>query len=305
MGRVRAFPNATCQCFCIGAGLNRFFLRWHASAPDFGSTELPVVRNSEDKVNRYVGKVALVSGGMGGFGLAIAERLAEEGCHVILGDITVDERSDIKHQMVNREHMLLDVTSPGSWDDVTSDIVSRYGSLDVVVNNAGVTSQRRESIDEVTPEEFRRVCSVNLDGTFFGIQAALRAMKRSPSGGSIVNIGSIASYIGIDFNDCYSAGKSAVRGLTRQAALSAARLGYNVRINVVHPGYVWTPLIARKLAQVHGNEEKAMTYVRSLNPMGKLVEPKDVASAVAFLGSDDARMITGAELLVDAGHVTQ
>jgi 3(or 17)beta-hydroxysteroid dehydrogenase len=257
---------------------------------------------------RYENRVALVSGGLGGFGVAIAQRLASEGARVVIGDVATADANvrdglfEIGRQPVV---MTLDVTDPASWNEITHQTVERFGRLDLLVNNAGVTSPAYTAIDEVSPEEWKRLFSVNVDGVFFGIQAALRAMKRSAEGGAIVNIGSIASYIGIDYNDAYAAGKSAVRGMTRQMALSAAKLGHNVRINVVHPGYVWTPLVARKLVQKHGSEEKAKAFLRGLNPLGRIVEPRDVANAVAFLGSADARMITGAELLVDAGHVLQ
>jgi 3(or 17)beta-hydroxysteroid dehydrogenase len=250
----------------------------------------------------------LVSGGLGGFGRAIADSLVAEGAHVVLGDLTASDAIPEQEFLQAGGAVslaTLDVTKPANWAEVVSQTIERFGRLDLLVNNAGVTSSAYMPVDEVSADEWHRLFSVNVDGVFFGTQAALRVMKQSVRGGAIVNIGSIASYIGIDYNDAYAAGKSAVRGMTRQTALSAARLGYNVRINVVHPGYVWTPLIARKLIQKHGSEEAAKAFVRGLNPMGRVVEPHDVASAVAFLGSDDARMITGAELVVDAGHVLQ
>ncbi|MBK9362755.1 MAG: SDR family oxidoreductase [Rubrivivax sp.] len=179
--------------------------------------------------------------------------------------------------------------------------MSRFGRLDLLVNNAGVTSPTRRPVDELSPEEWRRVHAVNLDGTFFGIQAALRVMKGSPRGGSIVNIDSISSFTSIENHEAYSTSKSAVRGLTRHAALSCAKLGYRVRVNAVHPGVVWTPLFAQKWSERFGSEEKAREYQRSLTPSGDAVETSDIASAVAFLGSDDARMVTGSELVVDAG----
>jgi len=260
------------------------------------------------RMMRYQNKVALVSGGLGGFGRAVAQRLVSEGATVVLGDVASSDASaeqEFHGAGPSIYLMPLDVTVPASWAEVVDRTIERFGRLDLLVNNAGVTSSNYTPIDEVAAEEWRRLFSVNVDGVFFGTQAALRVMKQSPVGGAIVNIGSIASYISIDYNDAYAAGKSAVRGFTRQAALSAAKLGYNVRINVVHPGYVFTPLIARKLIQKHGSEEAARTFLRGMNPLGRVVEPCDIASVVAFFGSDDARMVTGAELVVDAGHVLQ
>lgn len=124
-------------------------------------------------------------------------------------------------------------------------------------------------------------------------------MKASSRGGVIVNMGSIAGYVGSRDGGAYGASKAAVRNLTKQAAISA---GYNV-VNAVHPGYVWTPLIEEKLIAQFGSRDAAIQAVRGMNPLNQIVEVDDVAAAVAFLASSDARMITGADLVVDGGRL--
>lgn len=260
-------------------------------------------------MNRYENKVVLVTGGLGAFGMAIAARLVEEGASVVLGDLSLpgpDVLNAMFGEAANRVHgVQLDVTSPESWELAIAETRRHFGRFDMLVNNAGTLSPTPTVFDEIGLDEWRRVFSVNVDGCFLGVQAALKAMKTSPEGGSIVNMGSIAGYVGSKDNGAYGASKSAVRNLTKQAAISAARFGYNVRVNAVHPGYAWTPLVEAKLTEQYGSRDAAMQFMRSLNPMGKIVEPRDVAAAVAYLGSDDARMITGADLIVDAGRLTQ
>ena len=184
-------------------------------------------------------------------------------------------------------------------------MVQRHGALDVLVNNAGVVMRAALPFDEIPLDEWQRVFSINVDGVFLGLQAAIRVMKASAHGGSIVNLGSVASRVGSKDAGAYGASKAAVTNMTKQAALSAARHGYKVRVNAVHPGYVWTPLVENKLIAQFGNLEAAMQAVRAMNPMGDIVTPDDVAASIAFLASDDARMITGADLVIDGGRLIQ
>ncbi|RKP47149.1 SDR family NAD(P)-dependent oxidoreductase [Pararobbsia silviterrae] len=260
-------------------------------------------------MKRYEGKVALITGGLGAFGKAIAARLVEEGARAMLGDLSVPSADTLEGAFGEAAERIagvrLDVTSAESWDQAVAETYRRFGRFDVLVNNAGTLSPAPAVFDEIGLDEWRRVFAVNVDGCFLGVQAALRAMKSAPDGGVIVNMGSIAGYVGSKDNGAYGASKSAVRNLTKQAAISAARLGYNVRVNAVHPGYAWTPLVEAKLTEQYGSREAAMQFMRSLNPLGRIVEPRDVAAAVAFLGSDDARMITGGDLIVDAGRLAQ
>ncbi|MCC6869883.1 MAG: SDR family oxidoreductase [Burkholderiales bacterium] len=248
-------------------------------------------------MKRLEGKVAFVTGGIGALGQAICQRLADEGARVIAGDIKEDPSAP--------GAVRLDVASEASWKEALKEVLARHGQLDILVNNAGITSPAPLDFEDVSLDEWRRVFSINAEGVFLGTREAIRLMKARQGPGFIVNIGSIAGYYGVNKTSAYGASKATVRSITKQAAISAARLGYDIRINSVHPSYVWTPLVSGRLAKEYGSEEAAYDAVRKMNPLGRLVEPRDVAAAVAFLSSSDARMIHGADLVVDGGRLIQ
>lgn len=259
-------------------------------------------------MKRFENQVALISGGMGAMGLAIARRLIQEGARVMLGDLAPATPSKLDTAFAGMDQpavLVLDVTDPASWDSAVRQTQAQFGKLDVLVNNAGVVTPGAHAFDDIALAEWQRVFSINVDGAFLGVQAGLKAMKASSRGGVIVNMGSIAGYVGSRDGGAYGASKAAVRNLTKQAAISAARFGYNVRVNAVHPGYVWTPLIEEKLIAQFGSRDAAIQAVRGMNPLNQIVEVDDVAAAVAFLASSDARMITGADLVVDGGRLVQ
>ncbi len=259
-------------------------------------------------MKRFDKHVALISGGLGAMGLGIARRLLQEGAQVVLGDLATAEPGRLEASFAGLPppvSIALDVTDAASWEAAVQATLQRFGRLDVLVNNAGVVTPGSHAFDDLPLQEWQRVFSINVDGAFLGVQAGLRAMKASPQGGAIVNIGSIAGYVGSRDAGAYGASKAAVRNLTKQAALSAARHGYNVRVNAVHPGYVWTPLIEEKLIRQFGSRDAALAAVQGMNPMSRIVEVADVAAAVAFLASGDARMVTGADLVVDGGRLIQ
>lgn len=259
-------------------------------------------------MNRFQQKTVLISGGSGGMGLSIAHRFTQEGAAVVLADLVAPDTQRLQNifgDLPNPQWVKLDVTQPSSWEQAAAYVVQQHQRLDVLVNNAGVVMQGSHPIDELPLEDWQRLFSINVDGTLLGLQAAIRVMKQQPQGGSIVNLGSVAGHVGSRDAGAYGASKAAVTNLTKQAALSAARFGYKVRVNAVHPGYVWTPLIEAKLIDQFGSLEAAQQAVRSMNPMGDIVTTDDVAASVAFLASHDARMITGTDLIVDGGRLIQ
>jgi NAD(P)-dependent dehydrogenase (short-subunit alcohol dehydrogenase family) len=263
---------------------------------------------SANPVNERVrGKVVLISGGLGAFGMITARRFLLEGAHVVLADIAPNSRQDVGEVFAGLPAPLvtkLDVTDPASWLSAIEATVKEFGRLDVLVNNAGVVTQVPQAFDEIEIDEWRRVFAINVEGVMLGTQAALRYMK-SNGGGAIVNLGSISAYVGTKDNCTYAISKGAVKIMSKAAALSAARFGYNVRVNTVHPGYVWTQLIAEKSTREHGSAEAAKKLFASMNPSNRLVEPEDVAAAIVYLASDDAKMINGADLVVDGGRLIQ
>ncbi|MBN9429096.1 MAG: SDR family oxidoreductase [Burkholderiales bacterium] len=259
-------------------------------------------------MKRYENKVALISGGAGAMGLAIARRLACEGAQVVLGDLASADAGKLDECFAGWPAPLaltLDVTQAASWQAAFEQTQQRFGRVDLLVNNAGVLSDTPRAFEDVEIAEWRHVFAVNVDGVFLGTQAALRAMRRAAAGGAIVNLGSVASFVGSKDSAAYGSSKATVRNMTKQAALSAARMGYDVRVNAVHPGFVWTPLVERRLVHQFGSREAAIAAASAMNPRGRLVQADDVAAAVAFLGSDDARMITGADLIIDGGRLIQ
>lgn len=259
-------------------------------------------------MQRFKNKVVLVTGGLGAMGLGIGRRLTEEGAQVILADLAPAAAPALETMFAGLPHpetRVLDVTQAESWRETMAYIERTHGHLDVLVNNAGVISSEPQTIDAIDLDEWHRVFGVNVDGVLLGIQAAMGLMKSQAHGGAIVNMGSVSAYVGSRDLGTYGTSKAAVKALTKQAALSAARQGYKVRVNAVHPGYVWTPFVEHKLIAQFGDRESAQAAVRAMNPMHQIVEVADVAAAVAFLASDDARMVTGADLVIDGGRLVQ
>lgn len=256
-------------------------------------------------MQRVKGKVALIAGGAGGIGGAIALRLAENGARVVLADASENglEESAARIAAMTNERPTVcphDVASEGSWRRVM-DMVGRTGDpLDIVVNSAGIFSTVGQPFDAISFAEWRKILAVNLDGVFLGTRFGVEAMKQG-RGGAIINIASTASYIGTKAGAAYGASKAGVRGLTVQAAISCARHGYKIRINSISPGYVWTPAIESKLVAEVGNLEEARKIAASRNPLGLVAEPDDVAWAAVYLASNEARMITAFDLVIDGG----
>ncbi len=247
------------------------------------------------------GPVACVTGGASGIGQAIATQLAERGCQVIVADIAPgDSSSDI----VRVPH---DVADEQSWIDLMTRIGTEFGGLRVLVNNAGLCISR--ALTEMTLESWRRQMAVNLDGTFLGMKHGIPLIASS-GGGSIVNIASVAGIRGIPGLAGYCASKAGIIYLGKAAALECAAQQNNIRINTVLPGAIETPIWAKlgndgNLPASEGAREAAMRAQRagaaSATPIGFHGAPTDIAKMVAFLVSDEARFITGAEFIVDGG----
>jgi NAD(P)-dependent dehydrogenase (short-subunit alcohol dehydrogenase family) len=251
-------------------------------------------------------RTALVTGGASGLGKAIAERLAADGDSVVITDIQAD-----LGQVVAAEHRLTfleqDVRDEARWTDMVRQVEERFGHLDILVNNAGILG----SMEAISPEDtslasWRKIFAVNVDGVFLGCRAAIPAMRRA-GGGSIINISSVAGLLATPYATAYGASKATVRQLTKSVAQYCAQQELNIRCNSVHPGDVVTPLWERQAeesARIRGVPvEEIYAEARRNMPMGEFTRPEDVAAAVSFLASDDARHITGIKLIVDGGTV--
>ena len=248
-------------------------------------------------MGRVDGKVALITGGASGIGLATAGLLADEGAQVVLTDLVESEANAAAVAARRGRFYKLDVTRENEWIVVTDAVVSEFGRLDILVNCAGVSLLK--DVETTTLEEWRRLMAVNLDGTFLGCKHAIRVMKERGSG-SIVNMSSVAGLVGAANLAAYSASKGAVRLLTKSVALHCARKGYNIRCNSVHPSFVETPMLRSMLTAARDPQKLEANYA-SAAPLGRLAKPIEIARTILFLASDEAAFTTGAELVVDGG----
>ena len=249
-------------------------------------------------MGRVDGKVALITGGASGIGLATARLFRDEGARLVLTDRDKSGAEAALAELGNRgKFHLLDVTREDQWIAVTDAAAAEFGRLDVLVNSAGVALLR--DIEATTLEEWRALMAVNLDGTFLGCKHAVRVMKER-GGGSIVNMSSVAGLIGNGNLAAYSASKGGVRLLTKSVALHCARKGYNIRCNSVHPSFVETPML-RGMIAAGRDPAKMEANLVSAAPLGRLAQPIEVARTILFLASDESAFTTGAELAVDGG----
>ncbi len=243
---------------------------------------------------RLEGKIALITGGARGQGAEEGRLFAAEGATVVLSDVLDAEGEATAAGIDRASYRHLDVRSESEWEALVDAIVAEHGRLDVLVNNAGIDLVRK--LDATTLEEFERVVSINLTGTFLGMRTAARAMTKAGSGGSIVNIASVAGLQAVANHGAYSSTKFAVTGLTRTAALEWGRHG--IRVNSVHPGLIETPMTADLRAFTDATvRAKAERNI----PLGRMGQSADIANMVLFLASDDSSYCTGQAFVVDGG----
>lgn len=240
---------------------------------------------------RLQDRIVLVTGGLSGIGAAIRTRLLAEGAHVIAADLSAPEGelTDGPGAAIR-----MDVSDAQSAASAVQAVVARYGRLDGLVNSAGIA--REQPFLDTPVDAFDRIIAVNLRGAFLIGQAAARAM-RATGGGSIVNIASVSGILGNSGRSAYGASKGGVITLSKVMAVDLAQFG--IRVNVIAPGPVETPLVA----QVHSQETRAEWGRRV--PMKRYGAPDEMAGAAAYLLSDDASYVTGHVLTVDGGFVAQ
>ena len=239
-------------------------------------------------MGRVDGKVALISGAARGMGASHARLLAAEGARVVLGDVLDDEGRAVAEEIGDAaRYVHLDVTSPDDWAAAVGLTLNAFGTLNVLVNNAGIVYRRR--LRNLERERWQRVLDVNLTGTMLGMRAVIEPMTAA-GGGSIINMSSIQAMRGTPGNHGYVASKWAIRGLTKSAALELAP--NNIRVNSLHPGMIRTPMTA------HMPEDLVSS------PLGRIGEPAEVSTFVLFLASDESSFATGAEFVMDGGLIS-
>lgn len=254
-------------------------------------------------MNRLANITALVTGAATGIGFATARRLAEEGAKVLMTDIDAKSgetsATTLSQAGLNVRFFKHDVTVRDQWDAALVAAIEFGGKLDVLVNNAGIGLVG--TIETCTAQEWQRTQAINVDGVFHGMQVAIAAMKTN-GGGSIINLASIEGLLGEPMVAAYNASKGAVRILSKSAAAHCARSNYNIRINCVCPGFVETPMVMSGLAAMPPEMAQAFqTKVLTRTPMGRMAQPVEIANMIAFLASDEASYVTGADMLVDGG----
>lgn len=248
------------------------------------------------------GRVALVTGAARGLGAAAAKALAAKGAKVVVTDMRDGSETAA---LIDGAYVKHDVTSEEEWIAAIAFAKQTFGGLDILVNNAGVFWLKPLVME--TLEDFRRMQQINVEGVFLGLKHALPAIAERAhqwdGGGAAVNLSSVAGIVGAPNLIAYNASKGAVRLMTKSAALEYAPM--KVRVNSVHPGIIDTPMMAEAAKVIETTTGQGANAVRdqfaSRHPLGRMGRDTDVANAVAFLASDAAAFVTGAELVVDGG----
>lgn len=249
---------------------------------------------------RVDGRVALVTGGAMGLGKADCERLAAEGAKVIVTDINEDEGQAVA-KAVGGHFFKHDVRDEARWQEIIGEVDKLHGGLDILVNNAG--NVIFENIEDCSLEHFRLHLDIHVVGTFLGSKYALplmkhRAKKIGGGGSSIINMASTAALMGYPMIPAYTAAKGAIRSMTRSIAIHCQDEGYGIRCNALAPGGIETPMVR----DISGREGEELQEVPDGPlPAEALGAPRDIAGAVLFLASDDARFLNGVTIPVDNG----
>lgn len=261
-------------------------------------------------------RVALVTGSGRGIGAAVARRLAEAGATLYLADLEPERTEalakEIRSSGGDAHALTLDVTIEAKWATAIEEVEGRSDHLDILVNNAGIVVAK--SVEETTIQEWQLMMKVNLEGAFIGVKAALPLMKesakRTPFGGSIINMSSVSGIVGTANLAGYTASKGGLRFFSKSAAIEFARAGYRIRVNSVHPGLVegatanllFESSVASGLCR---DIDEAQAYWTARYPVNRMARQLDIGNGVLYLASDESNYVTGTELVIDGGLSAQ
>ncbi|GAB5511642.1 MAG: SDR family oxidoreductase [Hyphomicrobiales bacterium] len=256
-------------------------------------------------MGRLDGKVALVTGGALGIGAATCLMMAREGAKVAVTDINQEDGQAVVRQIgatggVAR-YWDLNVTDEAAIETVFGEVAETFGKLTTVVANAGIAGTSQPT-DEITVDDWEKVMAVNVRGVFLCTKHAIPHFRRA-GGGSITNLSSIYGIVSAPDLPPYHASKGAVRMMSKTDALLYAT--ENIRVNSVHPGYIWTPLVEDFGRSVGIAPDDFKAELGSRHPVGHVGEPDDIAAGIVYLASDEAKFVTGAELVIDGGYTAR
>lgn len=265
---------------------------------------------------RLTGKVAFVSGGLRGIGLACVERFLAEGAEVILSDLDGADSGLVAETMARlgqaATYVQANVTQESDWLRARGVVQERHGKLHILINNAG--TDLTGPVETLSMESWRRIMDINVDGVFLGVKTFTPMLAESGKdfrgGSSIINVSSIMGLVGYSEVSAYNASKGAVRMFTKGIAIEFASKKMRIRANSLHPGFVLTPLLNAGFQRWvdSGFAKKTQDLADTMaatTPNGRLADPAEIASAAFFLASEDSSYMTGAELVIDGGWTAQ
>ncbi len=253
-------------------------------------------------MKRLENKVVLVTGGSLGIGREGCLKLAQEGATVAITDIEDDKGKQLSEEIEGEggkaKYWHLDVSDEEEVKSVFSEVKEAFGSIDVLVNNAGISGVNKPT-HEIEKDEWQKVMDINVNGVFLCTKYVIPYMKENGKG-NIINLSSIYGIISAPDIPPYHASKGAVRLMTKTDAIQYA--GDNIRVNSIHPGFIWTPLVEAMGEASEEGAEQFRKNLDALHPIGHIGEPEDIAWGIVFLASDESKFMTGSELVIDGGY---
>ncbi len=253
-------------------------------------------------MSRLDGKVVLVTGGALGIGRSACVLCASEGAKVAITDVLDAEGSALAAEIGrNARYWHMDVAKEIQVQTTIDEVAHEFGGLDVLVNNAGISGANKPT-HELSEEEWDAVQAVNVKGVFFCTKYAIPHLKQR-GGGSIINLSSIYGIVGAPDVPPYHASKGAVTLMSKTDALIYA--ADSIRVNSLHPGYVWTPMVEQHLKRSGIDSAEGRKALDALHPIGHVGEPDDIGWAIVYLASDESKFVTGTEIVVDGGYTAK
>ena len=256
-------------------------------------------------MDRLHGKTAVVTGGSHGIGQATCRILAQEGANVAVTDVEDEDGqavvADIEKAGGNARYWHLDVSNEQEVLQVLAEVAEAFGAIHVLVNNAGISGTDKPT-HELTQQEWEQVMTVNVTGVFLCTKYAVPYLRQA-NGGSVINLSSIYGIISAPDIPPYHASKGAIRSMSKTDALLYA--GDGIRVNSVHPGFIWTPLVEDLAERSEKGPEAFREQLDTLHPLGHPGEPEDIAWGIVYLASDEAKFVTGSELVIDGGYTAR